>query len=221
MRGKAIDHLSRLKPWLVSFLALAGLAACAAVDGRAETPANGPAVSLPPVVFEGFGFGEFTGSGSLAAAVRGAVQRDGSAALPLDIMVRGPTGRDAVAEQLATEIRSRIEQLDVSAGVVTTRTSIHDGFAAWTGGVAMASEHATGRDILELRTSLTQAQQSGVLGIEVGPRIERRLRRGAVLFLDGKAEARTQRSVETGGWLLPSEAAQGMVGVAARTGLTR
>ena len=78
-----------------------------------------------------------------------------------------------------------------------------------------------GLDVLELRTSLTPARQAGVLGVEVGPRIERRLRRGAVLFFDGKAEAKTQRSVETGGWLLPGEAAEGMVGVAARTGLTR
>jgi hypothetical protein len=87
--------------------------------------------------------------------------------------------------------------------------------------VAVASEHAAGRDILELRTSLTQARQAGVLGVEVGPRIERRLRRGAVLFLDGKAEARTQRSLETGSWLVPGSAAEGTVGVAARTGLTR
>lgn len=201
-------------PWIVAIGWLAAVAA------RAE-PLQ-PTVALPPVVFEGFGLDGFTGGGSLAAALRD-VAPAGSpgAALPLDIVVRGPTGRDAVAEQLATEIRSRIERLDVSAGVVTNRASIHDGFAAWTGGVAVASEHATGRDILELRTSLTQAQQSGVLGIEVGPRIERRLRRGAVLFLDGKAEARTQRSVETGGWLLPGNAAEGMVGVAARTGLTR
>jgi hypothetical protein len=57
--------------------------------------------------------------------------------------------------------------------------------------------------------------------VEVGPRIERRLRRGAVLFLDGTAEARTQRSLETGSWLVPGSAAEGTVGVAARTGLTR
>ena len=60
-----------------------------------------------------------------------------------------------------------------------------------------------------------------MFGIEVGPRIERRLRRGAVLFLDGKAEATALRSAETGEWSLPGSSVDGMVGVAARTGLKR
>jgi hypothetical protein len=187
-------------------------AVCHAARGESEPPV----ADVPPVVFDGFGFdaGCATPPLDMAPATPPSV-------VPLDILVRGPTGRDVAAEQLATEIRSRIESLDVSAGVVATRGSIHDGVAAWTGGVALAAEHEMGRDVIELRTSLAPARQAGVLGIEVGPRIERRLRRGTVLFFDGKAEAKTQRSVETGGWLLPGDAAEGMVGVAARTGLTR
>jgi hypothetical protein len=61
-----------------------------------------------------------------------------------------------------------------------------------------------------------------MLGIEVGPRIERRLGRGMLFFIDGKAEARALRSPETGWWALPgTSTADGMVGVTARTGLVR
>lgn len=191
-------------------------AVMAAVCHTARGDSGPPVADVPPVVFDGFGFDAGGAAPPLDVAPAAAPP-----VVPLDILVRGPTGRHVSTEQLATEIRSRIESLDVSAGVIATRGSIHDGVAAWTGGVAVAAEHAAGRDVLELRTSLAPARQAGVLGIEVGPRIERRLRRGTVLFFDGKAEAKTQRSVETGGWLLPGDAAEGMVGVAARTGLTR
>jgi hypothetical protein len=80
--------------------------------------------------------------------------------------------------------------LDVSAGVVATPDVVHEGLTRWIGGVKLASDHDAGREVIELRTTLTQAETTGVFGIELGPRIERRLRRGAVVFLDGKAEAR-------------------------------
>jgi hypothetical protein len=59
--------------------------------------------------------------------------------------------------------------------------------------------------------------------VEVGPRVERRLRAGATFFIDGKAEAQAMRSVETGWWSLPGNSTDGssMVGVMARTGLVR
>jgi hypothetical protein len=196
------------------------LAVAMAVSAGGETVAPEASGPLPPVVFDGFGLDSFAGAGSLGAAIREAASRPAEDT-PLDLVVRGPSGRGAAIDQLATEIRSRIESLDVSAGVVATRRSIHDGVAAWTGSVAITSEQAEGRQLFEVRTSLTQGQQSGVFGIEVGPRLERRLPRGAMIFLDGKAEAKTQRSLETGGLLLPGNAAEGMVGVAARTGLTR
>ena len=144
-------------------------------------------------------------------------------ALPisLDVVVRGPSGPVVSTEQLATEIRSRIEALDLSAGVVATPGSIHDGLSTLIGGMRLHTDHTAGSEALELRTSLTQNSERGVFGIEVGPRIERRLRRGAVLFLDGKAEATALRSAETGEWSLPGSSVDGMVGVAARTGLKR
>jgi len=80
--------------------------------------------------------------------------------------------------------------------------------------------------MLELKTSLGRSQQAGILGVELGPRIERRLRGGTVFFLDGKAQAEARRSAETGTWMMPRLAEQGqggggMVGVAASTGLVR
>jgi hypothetical protein len=57
----------------------------------------------------------------------------------------------------------------------------------------------------------------------VGPRVERRLRRGATFFIDGKAEAQAMRSAETGWWSMPGTSTGGasMMGVMARTGVVR
>ena len=72
------------------------------------------------------------------------------------------------------------------------------------------------------RSFMAIRSPAGLLGIEVGPRIERRFRRGLTLFIDGKAEARALRSQETGWWSLPgTTTADGMVGVTARTGIVR
>lgn len=141
--------------------------------------------------------------------------------MPLDIIVRGPGASGASSERLATELRSRISVLDVSAGVVATPDVVHEGLTRWIGGLKLESDHDAGREVLELRTTLTQAQTMGVFGIELGPRIERRLRRGAVLFLDGKAQAQAFKSAETGTWSLPGDTSDAMVGVTARTGLQR
>jgi hypothetical protein len=194
------------------------IAACLAATAVAEQPAP---IEMPPVVFEGFGLGDFKGPGSIAGAMRRAVPSTDAAALPLDIVVRGPGGSGGSLEPLATELRSRISVLDVSAGVVATPDVVHEGLTRWIGGVKLASDHAAGREVIELRTTLTQAETTGVFGVELGPRIERRLRRGAVVFFDGKAEARAFKSAETGTWTLPGDSSAAMVGVTARTGLKR
>ena len=80
--------------------------------------------------------------------------------------------------------------------------------------------------MLELKTSLGRSQQAGIVGVELGPRIERRLRGGTLIFLDGKAEAQARRSTDDGTWMMPGLAEQGtggagMVGVNASTGLVR
>ena len=106
------------------------IAACSVATAVAESPAP---IEMPPVVFEGFGLGDFRGPGSIAGAMRRAVPAADAPAIPLDIVVRGPGGAGGSSERLATEIRSRISVLDVSAGVVATPDVVHEGL---TGGSA-------------------------------------------------------------------------------------
>lgn len=210
---------------LASALAAAVVAAPAAVAaGNAGSP-----VAPPPVVFEGFGLEGFAGAGSVAAALR-----EANAAAPapeewqngiprFDLKVRGPSGRgDAMALPLAAEVRSRIDAFDLAAGLQADSLAFQEGRADWTGRIGMKAEHDAGSEGIELRTLIGRRNETGMLGIEVGPRIERRLRRGLVFFIDGKAEARALRSEDTGWWALPgTSTAEGMLGVTARTGLVR
>lgn len=203
-------------------LILAGLSC-----GPADMPLF---ASAPPVVFDSLGLEDFAGAGSIASALRG-VESDSSAAapplgLPLDMLVRGPSGRGTGNDSLAAELRSRIEGINLTAGMRADPAVIQNGPATWVGGLGVSTDHEQGREVLELKTSLGRRQQVGILGVEVGPRIERRLRGGTVFFLDGKAEAQARRSADTGTWMLPGlteqgAGATGMVGVAASTGLVR
>jgi hypothetical protein len=146
--------------------------------------------------------------------------------VPVDVVVKGPSGRGNGSDPLAAELRSRIEGINLAAGMQADPTAIREGHAKWVGSVGFATDHQLGREVLELKTSLGRSHQAGILGVEVGPRIERRLRGGMLVFLDGKAQAQACRSADTGTWMLPTLAEQGtggagMVGVAASTGLVR
>jgi len=193
----------------------------AAVSASQETPTT-------PVVFDGLGLEDFKGSGSIASALRG-IEADSKPAdlplgVPVDVVVRGPSGRGSGGDPLAAEMTSRLQGIDLTAGMQADPAAIQEGPAKWLGRVGVSSDHDRGREVLELRTSLGRSRQAGILGVEVGPRIERRLRGGTVFFLDGKAQAQAQRSAETGGWMMPSladQGATGTVGLAASTGLVR
>ena len=204
----------------------------ARADGTtgAEASTDAP-VGPTPVVFDGFGLDAFEGEGSIASALEGldaADQGDGLLpGVPVNVLVKGPNGRTAgTGDSLAAELKSRFEGVSLSAGMRADPSMIEEGPAQWVGGLGFSSDHAFGRDILELRTSLGRGQQVGVLGLEVGPRIERRLGGGTIFFLDGKAQAQARRSPETGTWALPGLIDQGLggpgsLGVAASTGLVR
>lgn len=182
------------------------------------------------LVFDGLGLEDFEGAGSIASAL-GDIEADSRPeelplGVPVDMLVRGPSGRGNGNDSLAAELKSRIENLDLTAGMQADPTVIEDGPAKWVGGLGVSSDHELGRETLELKTSLGRGQQAGILGVEVGPRIERRLRGGTLIFLDGKAQAQAHRSADTGTWWLPRLAEQGtggagMVGVAASTGVVR
>ena len=194
--------------------------------GGGEAPA---APATPPaIVFEGLGLGDFSGAGSIASALKGlgggAAPREDVLGVPLDLVVKGPSGRDRLTDPLGAELQSRIEGLDVSAGMQADPAAVYEGPAKWIGGVRVSSRHAAGREMLELKTSLDRRQQDGVVKLELGPRIERKLRDGTLLFIDGKAQAQARRSAESGVWTLPGlmeGQSGGSVGVAASTGLVR
>ena len=65
--------------------------------------------------------------------------------------------------------------------------------------------------------------QIGLIGVAVGPRVERRFGKGMTFFIDGQAEAQAVRGADAGWWSLPgsSTADLTMLGVTARTGLVR
>lgn len=175
-----------------------------------------------PVAFEGLGLGDFTGAESVAAALRfidaTAAQEK---ARTLRVAVQGPGARDQQPAPLAAEVRSRLEGIDVAAGMVADPDVVQEGPTRWTGRVAVSTDRPAGRESLELRTVLGRNGEAGLLGLELGPRFERRLEDGITVFVDGKAEAQAMRSAETGWWTLPGPGgAGGAVGVAARTGLT-
>lgn len=201
--------------WIM--LAVAVLVVLAApMPGRADQP----------LVFEGLGLEDFEGGGSIAAELRrleAEELRAAQAELPRLAVAAPVTGRDASQVPLTAELRSRIEGFDLAAGLVADSRMVSEGPARWMGKVGVANVTAEGRESLELRTILGNNAEWGLVGVEVGPRIERRLRRGATFFIDGKAEAQARRSAETGLWSMPGTATDGasMVGVAARTGLVR
>jgi len=172
---------------------------------------------------------DFDGVSSLAAALRASDLEVEEEAAALGVTVKGPTAPDQVRQPLTAEVRHRInvidgiEGVDVMAGMHADRTMISDGPAKLVGGVGMAAEHARGREAIEVRTLVGQNEQWGRIGLEVGPRIERRLPGGVTLFFDGKAEATSTPWQPIGGQSLPGQATDGLglIGVTGRTGLVR
>jgi hypothetical protein len=207
-----------------TFLADRLLAADGAVLEATEADkAPGSVFEPPAVVFEGFGLEGFAGARSVAAALRrsGATRQDDD--VKVGVNVRGPSARGTVNGPMAAEVCSRIQRVDLAAGLRANPARIAEGPACWEGRIGVANEHDDGREALELRTTLGHWQRDGSLGIELGPRIERQLRKGTTFFVDGKAEARALRAQDSGWWALPgtSADASGMLGFTARTGIVR
>jgi|GEM_PF-1440573 len=180
----------------------------------------------PPVVFEGFDLVDFQGTGSVAAALDECASDSHPAKEMLEfkgIDVRGPNGRDAAPAPMAAEVRSRIDRIDVAAGVAANPESIGHGPSQWTGRIGMSNDRLSGSESFELRTMLAPSEMASIVGVAAGPRFERRFRRGLTVFIDGQAEARAFRSADAS-WLPVPGAADGSlatVGVTARTGFVR
>lgn len=183
--------------------------------------------AAPPVEFEGLGLGNFEGSGSIAAELERIAAESHRASLrrmpELAVAMQGPVGRDEPPVPMAAELRSHIDRIDLGAGMLADASVLAEGPARWMGRVGVSNDRGAGRESLELRTIVGNNAEWGLVGVELGPRIERRIGKGVTVFVDGKAEAQAMRSAETGWWSMPGTATDGssMVGVAARTGLTR
>lgn len=180
----------------------------------------------PAVEFDGFGLGDFSSGGSIAAdlsRLEAAAERERLAGLPaLAVAMAGAADPVAPPMPLTAEFRSRIERFDVAAGLVADTQVVQEGPARWMGRVGVSNDRGVGRESLEVRTTVGNNAEWGLVGVEVGPRVERRLRKGVTVFLDGKADARAMRSPETGTWALPGTATDGAaIGVAASAGLSR
>jgi len=199
-------------------IAVALLAAAFAVAGwpvHADPP--------PPVVFDGFGLGDLSAA-SVGRALRAAEVAAAGPSMPLDVVVRGPGAGMKEPLPLAAEVRGRIEGIDVAAGLQGDATALVERRPQWIGRIGVGSDRPDGAESLELRTRLESRAQMGRLGLEIGPRIERRLPRGARFFIDGAATAEAVRVGEAGGWQPPGTSAAdtaAAVGVNARTGIIR
>lgn len=168
---------------------------------------------------------DFDGVSSLAASLRQSDFEVNDEAERLGLVVKGPTSPEQSQQPVIAQINRRIEGINVTAGMQADRSMMREGPAQWIGGLGMASECDLGRRSLELRTSVGQNDQWGAIGLEVGPRLERRLPGGILFVIDGKAEARTLPAEPGfGGQSLPGQANEsglGMIGLTGRTGLVR
>lgn len=204
--------------------------ACLAGPGLPAARADATAAAIPADAPEGLGLDGFAGEESIAAALRRAGDAPGERAADRVIpglelrglSIRGPGDQDARAP-IAAEVSSRIERLDLTAGVQASEESFTEGPSQWIGRIGLNNDRPDGSERLEVRTTLGRRTEGGILGIEIGPRLERRLRRGTTFFIDGTAEARAARLAAEGGWFAPGAAADdaSMVGVNARTGIVR
>lgn len=168
---------------------------------------------------------DFDGVSSLAASLRKSDFEVNDEAGRLGLVVKGPTSPEQSQQPVTAQIKHRIEGIDFMAGMQADRSMMREGPAKWIGGLGVASEYDLGRRSLDLRTSVGQNDQWGVIGLEVGPRLERRLPGGMLFVIDGKAEARTLPAEPgLGSQSLLGQANDsglGMIGLTGRTGLVR
>jgi len=174
-------------------------------------------------VFEGLDLGDFAEAFSLASSLH---PRDLEAIpnpRPPGLVVKGPMLPEQSQQLLSAEVCNRIDGIDLSAGMQADPTSIRDGPAKWVGGLGLSADSEAGRDALEVRTSLGQNNTWGLLALEIGPRVERRLPGGILFFMDAKAEATSLFVPQGATSSLPGVAPDGLslIGLAGRTGLLR
>ena len=191
-----------------------------------DAPSAAAPFEPPPIIFEGLGLGNFDGSGSVASALREAGDGTDGGQSMLEfkgIEVRGPSGANAAPAPMAAEVRSRIDWIDVAAGVTADPERLREGPSRWTGRIGLSNDRESGSDSLELRTMVLPSETASMIGVTVGPKIERKIGRGLTVFLDGQAEAQAYRPADAGWFSLPgvADGSLATLGLTARTGIVR
>ena len=174
--------------------------------------------------FDGFGLGGFQGAGSIAPAIRSSDVREPAGPDPFRVIVRGPAAPDQAANPLEACIKSRIEGIDLTAGMLADSRVVESGRPAkLLGGMAMAHDHDKGREAIELKTTIARSTTAARLSLELGPRVERRLPGGLTLFFDASAQAQSAppQAIDWQPLAGPALDGVGLVGLTGRTGIAR
>jgi|688.fasta_scaffold346062_2 hypothetical protein len=237
MHQRRIQRVER-GPIAFALLLASLLAAPASGTSPTDRQASSPegAVSLEPrIPFEGLSLEGFQGVDSIASQLRAldatSVEQE---AWALDMAVSGPgrmtrgtgsklAGDATVPVPLNAMVGSTVSGIDVSAGIDADPGTIQSGPAKWIGGVKVATEGSYGRAELAVRTSMRYAEQTRLIGVELGPRFERAFPGGLTFFVDGKAQAETAGSPEQRIWAPAASSFDGLgsLGVVGRTGIVR
>ena len=200
---------------------------CAAVVFCAsQAVANDGTAGMPKrLAFDGFGFdSDFNGAG-VAKALGGLRVQDEKPSEEegtLEFFVKGPPSSRAGAGVMMAEVGHEMAFLNIAAGVLANRHSLVDGPSGYTSRLSVDFEGDSVAGGLDLKTQMRHAKNHSTVGIEFGPRLQRRFGKGVEFFMKGSAEAvsRYERNGEmtpTGGPLQRPE----QVGLSGTVGLAR
>jgi hypothetical protein len=88
---------------------------------------------------------DFDGVASLAASLRKSDFEVNDEAERLGLVVKGPTAPEQARQPVLAQIKSRVEGIDITAGMQADRSMIREGPAQWVGGLGMATFAPGGR----------------------------------------------------------------------------
>ena len=200
---------------------------CAAVVFCAsQAVANDGAAGMPKrLAFDGFGFDSDFNHAGVAKALGGLRVQDEKPSEEegsLEFFVKGPPSSRAGAGVMMAEVGHEMAFLNIAAGVLANRHSLVDGPSGYTSRLSVDFEGGSVAGGLDLKTQMRHAKNHSTVGIEFGPRLQRRFGKGVEFFMKGSAEAvsRYERNGEmtpTGGPLQRPE----QVGLSGTVGLAR
>ncbi|MBT6458581.1 MAG: hypothetical protein HOK57_02010, partial [Planctomycetaceae bacterium] len=167
---------------------------CAAVVFCAsQAVANDGAAGMPKrLAFDGFGFDSDFNHAGVAKALGGLRVQDEKPSEEegsLEFFVKGPPSSRAGAGVMMAEVGHEMAFLNIAAGVLANRHSLVDGPSGYTSRLSVDFEGGSVAGGLDLKTQMRHAKNHSTVGIEFGPRLQRRFGKGVEFFMKGSAEA--------------------------------